>query len=108
MPKEMISIPEGNLLGIAKSKGIATLSALKERTGVDRKTLRAINEGQPVKQTTLQSIADKLRIPIAHLLASNAADKMMSAATMITNTVRSNCNGLMALHCGNLLARPMR
>jgi Cro/C1-type HTH DNA-binding domain len=75
MPKEMVSVPEGNLLSVAKSKGITTLSALKEKTGVDRKTLRAINAGQPVKQTTLQSIADKLRLPITHLLASNEVTK---------------------------------
>jgi Cro/C1-type HTH DNA-binding domain len=68
MPKEMVSIPEGNLLSVAATKSITTLSALKEKTGVDRKTLRSINAGQPVKQTTLQSIADKLRIPISHLL----------------------------------------
>jgi hypothetical protein len=75
MPKEMKSIPEGNLLSVASTKGYTTLSALKEKTGVDRKTLRSINAGQPVKQTTLQSIADKLRIPIAHLLASNSGNK---------------------------------
>jgi hypothetical protein len=75
MPKEMVSIPEGNLLSVAKSKGITTLSALKEKTSVDRKTLRAINDGKPVKQTTLQSIADKLRLPITHLLASNEVTK---------------------------------
>jgi hypothetical protein len=72
-PQNDCSIPEGNLLGIAKSKGITTFSALKEKTGVDRKTLRAINEA--VKQTTLQSIADKLRLPISHLLASNEVTK---------------------------------
>jgi transcriptional regulator with XRE-family HTH domain len=74
MPKEMVSIPEGNLLSVAKSKGITTLSALKEKTGVDRKTLRAINAGRPVKQTKLQSIADKLRIPISHLLNANKSE----------------------------------
>jgi hypothetical protein len=68
MPKEMVSIPEGNLLRIAETKSVPSYSALKEKTGVDRKTLRAINAGQPVKGTTLQSIADKLRIPIEHLL----------------------------------------
>lgn len=68
MPKVMISIPEGNLLRVAEAKSIMTLSALKEKTRVDRKTLRSINAGQPVKQTTLQSIADKLRVPISHLL----------------------------------------
>jgi hypothetical protein len=55
MPKEMVSIPEGNLLRAAETKSITTLSALKEKTDVDRKTLRAINAGQPVKRTTLQS-----------------------------------------------------
>jgi hypothetical protein len=75
MSKEMISIPAGNLMTVAATKSIPHLSALKEKTGVDRKTLRAINEGKPVKQTTLQSIADKLRVPISYLLASNTADK---------------------------------
>lgn len=68
MSKEMISIPEGNLLRVAATKGFSNYSALNEKTGVDRKTLRAINKGKPVKQTKLQAIADKLRIPIEHLL----------------------------------------
>jgi hypothetical protein len=71
----MISIPAGNLLSVAATKSIPHFSALKEKTGVDRKTLRAINEGKPVKQTTLQSIADKLHIPITHLQGSDAPDK---------------------------------
>jgi hypothetical protein len=71
----MVRIPEGNLLRAAEAKSIPNLSALKEKTGVDRKTLRAINAGQPVKRTTVQTIADKLRIPIEHLLASNSANK---------------------------------
>jgi DNA-binding XRE family transcriptional regulator len=75
MPKEMVSIPQGNLLRVAATKGITTQSALNEKTGVDRKTLRSIEAGQPVKQTTLQSIADKLRVPISHLLVSNVVDK---------------------------------
>jgi hypothetical protein len=74
MPKEMVSIPVGNLLSVAKRKGIATLSALKEKTGADRKTLRAINEGRQVKRTKLQSIADKLRLPIEHLLNANKSE----------------------------------
>jgi hypothetical protein len=49
-----LAIPEGNLLRVVAKKGITTLSALKEKTSVDRKTLRAINKGQPVKETTLQ------------------------------------------------------
>jgi hypothetical protein len=67
MSKTLITISEGNLLRVAATKSITTLTALKEKTSVDRKTLRAINAGQPVKETTLQSIADKLRVPLAHL-----------------------------------------
>ena len=37
MTKKLVAIPEGNLLRIAATKGVATLSALKEKTGVDRK-----------------------------------------------------------------------
>jgi Cro/C1-type HTH DNA-binding domain len=67
MSKTLITIPEGNLQRVAATQSITTLTALKEKTGVDRKTLRAINAGQPVKETTLQSIADNLRVPLAHL-----------------------------------------
>jgi hypothetical protein len=72
--KKLISIAEGNLLRVAASKGATTLSALKERTGVDRKTLRLANAGKAIKETTLQSIADKLRVPIAHLTGSSAIE----------------------------------
>jgi transcriptional regulator with XRE-family HTH domain len=75
MAKKLIAIPKGNLMSIARAKGVTTVSALKEKTGVDRKTLRAIDTGRPVKDTTLQSIADRLRVPLAHLLGPNAADK---------------------------------
>ena len=67
MSKTLITIPEGNLMRVAATKRITTLTALKEKTGVDRKTLRAIDAGKAVKETTLQSIADKLRVPLAHL-----------------------------------------
>lgn len=75
MPKKLIAIPKGNLLRIAATKSVTTLTDLKEKTGVDRKTLRAINEGKPVKDTTLQSIADRLRVPLAHLRGPNTPDK---------------------------------
>jgi hypothetical protein len=88
MSKEKISIPAGNLMRVAATKGITTLSALssQEKTGVDRKTLRRINEGQPVKRTKLQSIADKLHVPISHLEGSDAADK--SGHVSSTNVFR--------------------
>ena len=75
MTKKLIAIPEGNLLSVAASKGVTTLSALKEKTGVDRKTLRLINTGKPVKETKLQDVATKLRVPLAHLLGPTAVDK---------------------------------
>jgi hypothetical protein len=43
MTKKLVAIPEGNLMRIAAMKSVTTLSALKEKPGVDRKTLRAIN-----------------------------------------------------------------
>jgi hypothetical protein len=78
MSKEMKAIPAGNLMSVAATKGITSFSALKEKTGVDRKTLRAINTSRPVKATTLQSIADRLRVPISHLQNS---DTNQDAAT---------------------------
>ena len=80
MTKKLVAIPEGNLLRIAAMKSIATLSDLKEKTGVDRKTLRTINTGGQVKETTLQAIADKLRIPLAHFLGPSTLDEVERAA----------------------------
>jgi hypothetical protein len=74
MSKTLITIPEGNLLRVAATKSITTLTALREKTRVDRKTLRAINAGQPVKETTLQTIADRLHVPLPHLLGPDTAD----------------------------------
>jgi hypothetical protein len=82
MSKKLIAIPEGNLLRIAATKDVATLLSLKEKTGVDRKTLRAINTGQPVKETTLQRIADKLRVPLAHLLGPSTLDKVENSSSL--------------------------
>ena len=67
MAKTMISADPGALMKVAEVKGIASFKALSEKTGSDRKTLRAINEGRPVKEMTLQGIADTLRVPISHL-----------------------------------------
>ena len=82
MTKKLVAIPEGNLLRIAAMKSIATLSDLKEKTGVDRKTLRTINTGRPVKETTLQAIADKLRVPLAHLLGPSTLDEVENSNSL--------------------------
>jgi hypothetical protein len=88
MTKKLVAIPEGNLLRIAATKSVATLTALKEKTGVDRKTLRAINTGQPVKETTLQGIADKLRVPLAHLLGPGTLDEVENGSSLDTLQIR--------------------
>ena len=77
-----LAIPEGNLLRVAAMKGITTLSALEEKTGVDRKTLRAINRGQPFKERTLQAIADKLQIPLAHFFGPSTLDEVESSSSL--------------------------
>jgi len=41
---------------------------LHEKTGLDRKTLKSINEGKPVKEAKLQTIATHLRVPFEHLV----------------------------------------
>jgi hypothetical protein len=74
MAKKLVAAPEGALMRLAASKSVESISALKERTGVDRKTLRAINEGKPVKETTLQKVAVKLRVPPEHLTGEDPAD----------------------------------
>ena len=80
-----LAIPEGNLMRIAATKSVTTMVALKEKTGVDRKTLRAINTGQPVKETTLQAIADKLRVPLAHLLGPSTLDEVENSSSLGTH-----------------------
>ena len=82
MTKKLVSIPEGNLLRVAAKKDVATLSALYAKTGVDRKTLRTINTGLPVKETTLQAIANKLRVPLAHLLGPSTLDEGESSSSL--------------------------
>lgn len=47
---------------------------LKKKPASTEKHLRAIEAGRPVKETTLQSIADKLRVPMAHLVGSSAIE----------------------------------
>jgi hypothetical protein len=78
MPKHLIAIPKGNLMSIAASKSVTSLAALKEKTGVDRKTLRLINSGQPVKEMTLQTIANRLRVPLPHLLGPTTPDNTVA------------------------------
>jgi hypothetical protein len=88
MTKKLVAIPEGNLLRIAATKSITTLSDLEEKTGKDRKTLRTINTGQPVKEITLQAIADKLRVPLAHLLGPSTLDEVENSRSLDTYQFR--------------------
>ena len=54
MAKTLISPEPGALLKAARLKGAGSIKALSEKTGSDRKTLTAINDGHSVKDTTLQ------------------------------------------------------
>jgi hypothetical protein len=65
--KNMRALPPGALLRVAGTKGITSILLLHEKTRVDRKTLKSINEGKPVKEAALQTIATHLRLPFEHL-----------------------------------------
>ena len=116
MTKKLVAIPEGNLLRIAATKSVATLSALKEKTGVDRKTLRTINTGRPVKEATLQSIADKLRVPLAHLFGPSTLDEVKNSSSLAPTIskqrrfifARSSCSNSTPPHCAGLPVKPIR
>jgi DNA-binding Xre family transcriptional regulator len=103
MSKKLIALPEGNLMRVAAKKSITTLTELKDKTGVDRKTLRAIKEGKQVKETTLQSIADKLRVPLAHLVGADPATKREVTANGEYHYGKSHCSGSMAPHYASSL-----
>jgi len=77
MAKTLISADPGALMKVAKSKAAESIKALSERIRVDRKTLKAVNEGLPVKDSTLQTIATRLGVPISHL----CKDQKSSAPT---------------------------
>ena len=68
MAKTLVSAPANALLTIAKTKGVGTILSLSEKTGVDRKTLKLINDGKSVKETTIKMVMDALRLPVSHLL----------------------------------------
>ena len=111
MTKKLVSIPEGNLLRVAAKKDVATLSALYAKTGVDRKTLRTINTGLPVKETTLQAIANKLRVPLAHLLGPSTLDEGESSSSLAPrspNFARSSCSNSTPPRCAGLPKKPRR
>jgi len=74
MPKKMICLAPDELLRIGKAKGMATIAALSEASGVDRKTLRLANKGQPVKDTKLQEIADNLKVPLSHFRRADGSE----------------------------------
>jgi hypothetical protein len=88
MTKKLVAIPEGNLMRIAATKGITTLFALWKKTGVDRKTLRKINTGQPVREKTLQDIEKRLRVPLPHLLGKSTLDEVENSGGLDTFQIR--------------------
>lgn len=80
MTKKMITAKPGVLTKLLEERG-HTQTHLSEITGFDRKTLRAIDKGDRVKDTTLQRLAVKLNIPFSFIAISNdEADETSSEA----------------------------
>jgi transcriptional regulator with XRE-family HTH domain len=48
---------------------------LAQQIGVDTKTLRAIERGEPVKEITMKTVAFKLGVPVEHLLHDVTTDE---------------------------------
>ena len=69
---EKVSAEAGALLKVAGPKGLTSLTAISKSTGKDRKTLKAINDGRPVKESTLEALATQLRVPLEHFLKADA------------------------------------
>jgi hypothetical protein len=67
-----VSAEPGALLKIAGPRGLTSLTAISKSTGSDRKTLKAINDGQPVKESTLEALANKMSVPHTHLITADA------------------------------------
>jgi transcriptional regulator with XRE-family HTH domain len=73
MAKQMVcAVPGalGRLMALRK----VTQSELASQTGLDVKTLRAVNLGKPIKDETLKRTAEGVRFPVEHLLNDDAAN----------------------------------
>jgi hypothetical protein len=85
MVKTLTSAEPGALLKVGASKDNATIAALKERTGVDRKTLNRIQQGKPVKHSTLLQVARKLAVPVSRLLPEQSLSGITSPSASNTH-----------------------
>jgi transcriptional regulator with XRE-family HTH domain len=76
MAKRKVRPRPGTLLDLLKQKGMTQMDAAVGEDRVDRKTLAKINRGEEVKVETLQTLARKLRIPVAYFFnPAPAADE---------------------------------
>jgi transcriptional regulator with XRE-family HTH domain len=85
MAKQMVQAVRGALDAELKKRK-KTQKEFAEELSMDRKTLRAIDRGRPVKDTTLNKIAVKLRVPIDHLL-EGSSDKNLRTNDASANSI---------------------
>jgi transcriptional regulator with XRE-family HTH domain len=77
MAKKMVS-PQSGALQKFLSTERKTFQDVSQALSVSRTTLRAINEGKPVKDETLRKVADFLRMPVDHFLCDTGAQPEIS------------------------------
>jgi transcriptional regulator with XRE-family HTH domain len=93
MAKIKVRSHPGALAQLLKRKGMTQMDA-KDATGLDRKTLAKIDRGEEVKLETIQQLAKKLHVSVAHFTPPSTA----STADQIDTQELPDCMGSLLLH----------